>query len=480
MRFPVIVRYTGFVLLLNAAFMLLSATISLLLGDEGLQVLLTSAIITAIVGGISFSLVKPAEDLTAKEGIGILAFSWIMSCTFGMLPYLFWGGEFTFINAWFESVSGYTTTGATVLSYIEQLPEGLLFWRSATHWIGGLGVVVMLVLVLPTMHNLKIRLAKMEISTLSKGNFKFRVQQTARVICVMFIGLTILLCGLLMLAGMGWFDAVNHAFSTVATGGFSTRDASVLAFHNGWIELILAVFMIISGMHFGLLFMAFTGNGRPLWKSPSVRFYLTTMIGGVVLISLNLYFSGIYDNIFDAFRYGAFQVLSVGTTTGFATADTTLWPAFSTLLLCYFMLQCACAGSTSGGIKADRMQILFWSIRGYLRKQQHPNAVVPTRVGGSTLDNDTVYGVLQFIITYILVVFLGAIALSLLGVDMSTGFSASAACMGNVGPGFGVAGSFGNYGSIHTLGKLVLTFEMLLGRLEIYALLLFLFVKRWR
>ncbi|MDR0581748.1 MAG: TrkH family potassium uptake protein [Prevotellaceae bacterium] len=480
MRFPVIVRYAGFVLLLNAAFMLAAAVVSLLQGGEGLWVLIISAVITAIAGGAPLPFVKPVEDLTAKEGTGILAFSWIMSCTFGMLPYLFWGGEFTFIDAWFESVSGYTTTGATVLNHIEQLPEGLLFWRSATHWMGGLGVVVLLVLVLPTMYNLKIRLAKVEISTLSKGNFKFHVQQTARVICIMFIGLTVLLCGLLMLAGMDWFDAVNHAFSTIATGGFSTRDASIFAFHNGWIELILSVFMIISGMHFGLLFMAFTGNARPLWKSPAVRFYLTTMLAGIVFISLNLYFSGVHDNLFTAFRYGGFQVLSIGTTTGFATADTTQWPVFSTLLLYYFMLQCACAGSTSGGIKADRIQILFWSIRGYIRKQQHPNAVVPTRVGGNTLDNDTVYAVLQFVITYIMVVFFGAIVLSLLGVDLSTGFSASAACMGNVGPGFGEAGSFGNYDGIPALGKLVLTFEMLLGRLEIYALLLFLFVKSWR
>jgi trk system potassium uptake protein TrkH len=480
MRFPFIVRYTGFVLLLNAAFMLLAAAISLLQGGEGLWVLIISAIITAIAGGASLFFAPPAEDLTAKEGIGILVFSWITSCTFGMLPYLFWGGEFTFVNAWFESVSGYTTTGATVLNHIEQLPEGLLFWRSATHWIGGLGVVVMLVLLLPTMHNLKLRLAKTEISSLSKGNFKFRVQQTARVICGMFAGLTVLLGGLLMLAGMDWFDAVNHAFSTIATGGFSTRDTSIAAFQNGWIELILAVFMIIAGMHFGLLFMAFTGNYRPLWKSPAVRFYLASLLVGMALVSLNLYFSQTYDHLTDALRYGAFQVISTATTTGYATADTALWSPFSTLLLCYFMFQCACAGSTSGGIKADRLQILFRSMRGHLRKQQHPNAIVPTRVGGATLDNDTVYAVLQFVITYLAVIFIGALLLSLLGTDIGVSFSASVACMGNIGPGFDAISSFGNYAAIPALGKFILTFEMLLGRLEIYGLLLFLFVKTWR
>jgi trk system potassium uptake protein TrkH len=480
MRFPVIVRYTGLVLLFNAAFMLLAAAVSVLQGCEGLFVLLTSAVITAAAGALPLLFVTPADDLTAKEGIGILAFSWIMSCTFGMLPYLLWGGEFSLVNAWFESVSGYTTTGATILSRIEQLPDGILFWRSATHWIGGLGVVVLLVFVLPTMHNLKLRLAKTEISSLSKGNFKFHVQQTARVICGMFAGLTALLAGLLFLAGMDWFEAVNHAFSTIATGGFSTRDASIFAFHNGWIEFIVAVFMMIAGMHFGLLYMALTGNYRPLWKSPAVRFYLASLLAGIVFVSLNLRFSNTYDNLFDALRYGAFQVISTATTTGFATADSVQWPVFSLLILFYFMFQCACAGSTSGGIKADRMQILFRSIRGYIRKQQHPNAIVPTRVGGVTLDNDAVYAVLQFIITYILVIFLGAMALSLLGSDLGTALSASAACMGNIGPGLGEISSFGNYDNIHFLGKLVLSFEMLLGRLEIYGLLLFLFVKSWR
>jgi trk system potassium uptake protein TrkH len=460
--------------------MLLAAGVSMLQDGEGLRVLIASAAITGAAGMASMRFSAPAGDLTAKEGTGILVFSWITSCTFGMLPYLLWGGEFSLINAWFESVSGYTTTGATILSDVELLPKGILFWRSATHWIGGLGVVVMLVLLLPTMHNLKLRLAKTEISSISKGNFKFRVQQTARVICGMFAGLTLLLAGLLMLAGMDWFDAVNHAFSTIATGGFSTRDGSIAAFQNGWIELILALFMMIAGMHFGLLFMAFTGHGRPLRKSPAVRFYLTSLAVGIALISLNLYFGNVYEHFPEALRHGAFQVISIATTTGFATADTARWPVFPVLALCYFMFQCACAGSTSGGIKVDRMQILFRSMRGFIRKQQHPNAIVPTRIGARTLDGDTVYAVLQFVVTYITVIFLGALALSLTGADLATSCSASIACMGNIGPGFGDISSFGNYDGIHALGKLVLTFEMLLGRLEIYSLLLFLFAKSWR
>jgi trk system potassium uptake protein TrkH len=468
------------VLLLNALFMFLAALISLLQGGNAAFSLLLSAAITGVAGAFPLIFVQPASDITMKEGTAILILSWFSCCVFGMLPYLLWGGDFTLINAWFESVSGYSTTGATILKEVERLPKGILFWRSSTHWIGGLGVVLMLVLVLPTMRSMKLRLAKTEISSLSQGNYKFRVQQTARVICLMFAILTAVLAVALMLAGMNWFDAVNHAFSTIATGGFSTRDASIFAFHNVWIEIILAVFMLIAGMHFGLLYMAFTGNPKPLWRSPVVRFYLCSLLLGSLLVSLNLWLNGTYAHFSQALRYGAFQVIAVSTTTGFATADTVVWPSFSVLILLYFMFQCACAGSTSGGIKVDRLLILFRSMKAYIRKQQHPNAIVPIRLGGNVVNSDAVYAILQFVITYIVAVFIGAGALSLLGTDMETSFSASVACMGNIGPGFGDISSFGNYSDIHFAGKFLLSFQMLFGRLEMYGLLLFLFVKSWR
>ena len=480
MRFNIIARYTGLVLILNAVFMLISAFVALLQGDESVLILLLSAGITGMLGVFPLIFVTPAKDISAKEGTGILAFSWLASCLCGMLPYLFWGDMFSLSNAWFESVSGYTTTGATILTDVEKLPDGLLFWRSATHWIGGMGVVLMLVLILPSMRNLKLRLAKTEISSLSKGNYKFRVQQTARVISGMYVGMTLLQTILLMFAGMGWFDAINHSFSTISTGGFSTRTASIWAFDSAWIEGIITVFMVIAGMHFGLLYMAFRGDYKPLWKSSVIRFYLSGLLIGSVAVALNLWQNGTYGTIGEALRYGAFQVISTCTTTGFATADTALWSTFAMLILFYFMFQCACSGSTAGGVKADRIWILFKSIQNFIRKQQHPNAIIPVRSGGVSLNQEVVSSAVLYIATYILLVFIGAILLSFVNNDIMTSFSASLACLGNVGPGFGSVGAMSNYADIHFFGKFVLTIEMLFGRLEIYGLLLVFFVRSWK
>ncbi len=480
MRLNIIIRYTGLVLLLNAAVMLLAAVVALLQGGEALFYLLLSAAITGVAGIVPVIFVRPAADITSREGTSILALSWLASCLFGMLPYLLWGEPFSLVNAWFESVSGYTTTGATILKEVEALPKGLLFWRSATHFIGGLGVVLMLVLVLPTMRNLKLRLAKTEISPLSQGNYKFRVQQTARVITFMYIGLILAETGALMIAGMDWFDAINHSFSTIATGGFSTRNESILSFHNGWIEVVITVFMIISGMHFGLLYTALRGEYKPLWKSAATRFYLIGMLLGSLLIAFNLLYNGLYNNIVDAFRYGAFQVVCITTTSGFATADAVFWPSFSVLLLIYFMFQCACAGSTTGGIKVDRVWILLKSIRSLIRKQRHPNAIIPTRIGGVPMDAEAVSSVALFAITYILMAIAGTLVLTALGIDLMTSFSASASCLGNVGPAFGDIGGLGNYDAIPFIGKFVLTLQMLFGRLEIFGLLLVFFVRSWR
>ncbi|MDR2362050.1 MAG: TrkH family potassium uptake protein [Prevotellaceae bacterium] len=480
MRYPIIIRYTGLVLALNAGVMLLAAGLSLYYaGDGSLWALIASAVITIAAGIVPWVRVRPATDITAKEGSTILAFSWLASCLFGMLPYLFYGHGFSLINAWFESVSGYTTTGATVLDNVESLPRGLLFWRSATHWIGGLGVVFMMALILPSMRGIKRRLVKTEMTTLVNDNFKLRVVQTVRVISLMYVGLTLLESLLLRLAGMSWFDAVNHAFSTISTGGFSTRNDSILAFHNPWIEVVITIFMLVSGMHFGLLYMALCGRAKPLWRSPAVRFYLAGLLAGIFLVTLNLYIDDVSTTLAGAFRSGAFQIVSIGSTTGFTTANTTLWPMFSVLILFYFSFQCACSGSTSGGIKADRILILFKAIKSYIRKQQHPNAIIPVRVGGSIMDDETVHSVVLFILTYICLAVIGTLLLALLNNDILTSFSASLASLGNVGHGFGGV-AMGIYTDMSFAGKFVLTLLMLFGRLEIFGLLLVLFVRTWK
>ncbi len=481
MNLKTVTRNIGLALLLNALFMYISAVISAIYDfDASFSPLLLSAIITTIAGSFPLIFVNKFYEISIKEGFTIVVFSWVLSCLFGMLPYVLYGGEFSIIDSWFESVSGYTTTGATTLVDIEAVPKGLLFWRSSTHWLGGLGVVLFMLLVLPSVSTFRMKLSKMEISSLSKENFKFKAHQTIKVISSVYFGLTFVETVLLVLAGMDLFDAVNHSFATIATGGFSTKNLSIASFDSIAIEIIIMVFMLLSGIHFGLLYSAISGKSLNLFRSPIVRYYLLSILICCLIVTLNIKIAGNYLSWGKAIREGFFQVISIGTTTGFANGDSSVWPGLSILLLFFFTVQCACSGSTSGGMKADRIYIFFRAVRSQILKQIHPSAIVPVRIGGQTLDKDIVFGTNLFIVLYILIVFFSALLLTGIGTPMLESFSASAACMGNVGPGFGMVGSLGNYASIAPLGKLILTFQMLLGRLEIYSLLLMFVLFRWR
>jgi trk system potassium uptake protein TrkH len=481
MNLRTVTRNIGIALLLNALFMYISAFVSALYDfDASFSPLLLSAVITTVAGSFPLIFVNKFYEINIKEGFTIVVFSWILSCLFGMLPYVLYGGEFSILNSWFESVSGYTTTGATILTDIENMPKGLLFWRSSTHWLGGLGVVLFMLLVLPSVSTFRMKLSKMEISTLSKDNFKFKTHQTIRVISIVYLGLTILETLFLVLAGMNLFDAINHSFSTVSTGGFSTKNMSIQYFNSIKVELVIMVFMVLSGLHFGLLYSVVVGRSGNLFKSPIVKFYITSLLLGGLLITLNIKLSGTVESWGTAIRQGYFQVISLGTTTGFATADSSVWPPFSILLLIYFSFQCACSGSTTGGLKSDRIYIFLSSIKAQIRKQIHPNAIVPIKVNSQIMDREVVYGVNLYIALYVSIVFIVTVILSLLGTDLTDSFTSSVASMGNVGPGFGNVGSLGNYSDFPTLGKFILTIQMLLGRLEIYSLLLIFVLYRWR
>ncbi|MDZ4059472.1 MAG: potassium transporter TrkG, partial [Bacteroidales bacterium] len=342
------------------------------------------------------------------------------------------------------------------------------------------GVVLFMLLVLPSVSSFRMRLSKMEISNLSKDNFKFKAHQTIRVISIVYLGLTLVETAFLTLAGMDLFDALNHSFSTVSTGGFSTKNLSLLYYDSFKIELIIMVFMVLSGIHFGLLYSLITGRSFNLFRSPIVRFYLLSLLLGGVLLSAYIKFSGTVEAWDIAIRQGFFQVISIGTTTGFATADSSVWPPFAILVLIYFSIQCACSGSTTGGIKTDRIFIFFSSLRAQLKKQIHPNAVVAIKINSHTVDKELVYSVNLYIALYLFIVFLVALALTFMGIDMLDSFSSSIASMGNVGPGFGTVGSLGNYAHFPISAKLLLSVQMLLGRLEIYSLLLIFVLYRWR
>ncbi len=479
MRLPVIFRYDGLVLLLNAVFLFISAAISAVAGDAALLPLLFSALLVALFGLFLLVFVPPTKEISNTEGLAIVVSGWLLSCLVGTIPYVLWGGEFTFTNAWFESVSGYTTTGSSILTNIEALPMGLLFWRNATHWIGGVGIVVFVLSVLPSMGVASMVLYRTEMSPYAIDNFRYRTKRAMQILLSVYVGLTFLETILLMLFGMSAFDAATTSFATIATGGFSPRNASIAYYHSLPIEIVVILFMLLSGIHFGLLFSAISGRPKNLWRSPVVRYYLIAMGVGVLLATLDLH-GRIYPDWGSALRYGAFQIVSIGTSTGFATTNSAIWPPLSQLLLLFFMMQCAGAGSTSGGIKVDRIVIFGKAFVRRIRQIQHPKAVIAVKMGERSLAEEVVASSVLYIVTYIGVVLISTLILTALGIDLVSAFSGSATTMGGVGPGLGTVGSVSNFAAIPTLGKWTLTLTMLLGRLEIYGLVIFFLPATWR
>lgn len=480
MRFRVISRYIGMVLLLESVFMLIAAAISYHNGmDTGFMPLIISFGITAAISIALILLGTRSKQISSKEGYFIVIGAWLVSCLVGTMPYLFWGGDFNFINAWFESVSGFTTTGSTILRDIEALPDGLLFWRSSTHWIGGVGVVMFTLTILPSIGSSRIALSSVEISQLAKDNYNYRTKKVIRILLMVYLGMTAAELVLLKIAGMNWFDAVNHAFSTIATGGFSTKNLSIGAFDSVWIETIISVFTFMSGIHFGLIFATIIGRSNNIFRSEVFRYYFISLLVGIAFMTFNLWNSGTYDTLGEALRKGAFQATSIVTTTGFATADTTLWPSFSMAILFFFTIQCACAGSTSGGLKCDRVLLAFKVIKAKIRQQQHPNAIIRIKLNGITQEDSTVNFAMLYIVVYFLLILLGMLVNTAAGLDFTTALSASATCMSNVGPGFGEIGSLSNFFALPDVIKVSSTLLMLLGRLEIFGLIQLFLLKWW-
>ncbi len=481
MRLYVILRYSGLVMLFAALFMAVSAVVSFLNGmDSSFYPLVMSALLTALLGSFPMLFVPKIEQISNKEGFCIVVGSWIMACVVGMFPYLMWGGEFTLVNAWFESVSGFTTTGATILKDIEALPKGLLFWRSCTAWLGGVGVVMFALVILPSLGKTKMTLSNVELSSLAKDNYRYRTQQIVRILMVVYMGLTAVTFLLLKLAGMGWFDAVNHAMSACSTCGFGTKNLSIAFYDNIFIELIMMGAMIMAGIHFGLIYATIIGNSKNIFRSEVTRTYFAVIAGGTLLVALSLYFGHVYPDLLSSLRHSAFQFVSLITTSGFATADTSSWTTFAILLLIFASVVCSCAGSTSGGLKIDRMLLFGKMLKARMRRQQHPNAVIRLKVDGVIQEGEILNTVVVFMVTYMALIFVGAVVNALFGLDMMTAVSSSIACLGNVGPGFGEVGSMSNYAELPVVLKVQDTLLMLMGRLEIFGFIQLFFLKWWR
>lgn len=462
----------GKALLVSALFMALSIGVSMLYGrDTGFGPLLISFVITLIVGAFPFIFVKNVPSLSTKDGFVTIVLAWFLSFIFGMLPYVLWGGEFTLINAWFESVSGYTTTGATILNNIEALPKSLLFWRSSTHYIGGLGVVVFLLLVMPDASPYRLRLTDMELSTLSKDGYRYKSTKVIWVITMVYLGLTVASTLSLWAAGMPFFDAINHGFSIAATGGFSTRNLSIAAFDSQIINFVAMVFMAVAAVHFGLIYsVVATRSFKPL-NNTVIKYYFGSIVLMSSIVAFSLISGGSYASWGRAIMDSFFNVISYMSTTGFANCDNSQWPWLAAFILVFVSFHCGCSGSTTGGIKIDRLLISFKAIGNEIKRRLHPSSVSKVRLGDHHLSDSVIGAVMMFIVLYFLVILISVVLAMVFGTGAMDAISGVVASVGSVGPGIGHIGSLENYSTQLVSAKIIYTLDMFLGRLEIYPLL---------
>jgi len=462
----------GKALLVSALFMFLSIIVSLMNGrDSAFGPLLISFIITLIVGGFPFIFVKKSQALSLNDGFLTIVLSWLLSFIFGMLPYVLWGGEFTLVNAWFESVSGYTTTGSTILNDIEALPRSLLFWRSSTHYIGGLGVVVFLLLVMPDASPFRLKLTNMELSSLSKEGYRYKSSKTIAIITKVYVALTVVIFLALWAAGMSSFDALNHAFSIAATGGFSTRNLSIGYYNSDLINVLVIVFMAVAALHFGLIYAVFVTRSLKPMNNTVVKYYFGSILVMSVIIMFSLKFQGGYASWGRAAMDSVFTVVSYMTTAGFAICDNSIWPWLAGIVLIFASFQCGCSGSTTGGIKVDRVLISFKAISNEVHRRLHPSAVSQVRLSGHHLPDSTVHSVMLYIVVYFVVIFLSIIGVLLCGTNLPEAVSGVIASVGSVGPGLAELGAMDNYSFQPAMAKFIYTVDMFLGRVEIFPVL---------
>ncbi len=482
MNVKVISRNVGYALLVSALFMFLSILVSMANGnDSALAALMISFTITFTVGIFPFIFVRKSAAISLKDGYMIIALSWLLSFIFGMLPYALWGGPFTIINAWFESVSGFTTTGATILDNIEALPDSLLFWRSSTHFIGGLGVVVFLLLIIPGSSQMRLRLTSLELSSLSKREYRSGVNKTVYIFTYVYFGLMAASFLLYVMAGMSPFDAINHAMSVTATGGFSTRNLSIGAYNSVTVDLVTMLFMLLSSIHFGMVFVAVATRSLKPFRNEIFKFYIWSLVVTSVIVAMSLRVHGIERTWGDALLSGSFHVLSFASTTGFSIADNSSWPVLPSAMLVFAGIWCGMAGSTSGGVKSDRALLLCKEIKYQLQIVLHPASVNEIRVNGRVVRQDDVTPHILYIALYFMVVIISVAVCLVLNPDNSHTMTATLTSLSNVGISVGDLGSLNSFNAEPSAAKFMYTLDMFLGRVEIYpilAVMMMLFSRR--
>lgn len=421
---------------------------------------------------------KPAKNTVyAKEGYVIVALTWILMSLFGALPFYISGYIPHFIDAFFETVSGFTTTGSTILREIESLPKSLLFWRSFTHWIGGMGILVFVIAIMPKTESSSMHVMRAEVPGPSVGKLVSKLRASARILYGIYCILTLVQIVLLCLGGMPVFDSIVTSFATAGTGGFAILNNSIEGYNSIYTEIVIAVFMLLFGVNFNLYYMMLIKQGKQAIKSEELRWYVGIVAASVIIIALNLYSTK--HDIGESFRYAFFQVSSIITTTGFSTTNFDTWPVVSKFILLFLMFIGACAGSTGGGIKISRLVILIKSGLRDIKKAINPRSIETVKLDRRTVDEPIVKSTSVFFGTYMLLMAVSMLVVSIDGRDIVTTATSVIACMGNIGPGFGAVGPYGNFADFSILSKLMLSFDMLAGRLEIIPMLMLFSPYAW-
>ena len=478
MNWRLVLNLLSKLMVLEAALMLPSFFVSLLHGEQALLVF-GVPILALVALGLPMPLKQPAsKDVHAREGLAVVALSWVLLSLFGTLPFLLSGVIPGFINALFETVSGFTTTGASILNQIEGLPHGVLFWRSFTHWVGGMGVLILTLAILPKLSGSAATLARAESPGPTFSKVVPRMRDTARWMYAVYTVLSLAQLVLLLISGLPLFDAFIHTMGTAGTGGFSNRNASVGAYDNPFAEGIITVFMLLFGMNFAVYFKLLRGEGRASFHSEEVRAYWLLAASAILVTTLLLIPQ--YGNFFTALRYSSFQVSSIMSTTGYATTDYVLWPQFLHILLLLLMMVGACAGSTAGGMKVSRVVMLRKAGAREIGQATAPRRVRLLKMDKKTISEETLRSVLVFFVIYMGFLFLGTLIASMDGHDFATSFSAIISCLSNIGPGLNLVGPSGNFDIFSPHVKVLLTFLMLAGRLEFIPLLTLFHREMWK
>lgn len=466
--------------------LLLPLMVGLLYGETEAWSFGIAAGLSLVIGGIGWRITGGSgRDLQIREGFAIVALTWWVLSLIGALPYIFSGVLDSYTDAFFETMSGFSTTGATILGGtatpdIEALPNAFLFWRSLTHWLGGMGIIVLTLAILPILGIGGMQLFKAEVPGPSADKLTPRIQETAKRLWFIYVGITVLEV-LLLWPAMGLFDAINHAFATMATGGFSTENGSIGQYNNAYVEWVVTVFMVLAGINFALHFRILSGQTSLLRKDTELKVYLSIFAASAVLITLaNVQLDALSENFGEAIRDGAFQAAAILTTTGFATADYEIWHPVAVAIIFLLFFTGGMAGSTGGGVKIIRLVLLVKNSFKEIKQLIHPNAVIHVRLNGKVVSQDIMRNVLSFFVLYVLLIAIGTLMMAFTGLDLLSAFTVTLSAVGNIGPAFGDFGPSENYAAISDIGKWVLSFLMMAGRLEIFTVLLLFSPAFWK